>query len=299
MTGDDAMRRDAKRPANLPDPRNLPPLGFLWRFGGWWRWLILALSVGGMCALVELPWMGFAMLGCAAGLLWFFRNPSRASTADTLSVVSPVDGLVDDVAVSDAAPGMQGEALRIGIVTSPLGVHTIRAPVSGTAGETRTLGLGGSTAAPAPGSEIWFCDAAGRPVRLCHFPATVSRGGLIHTGWGNQIQAGVVIGRTGFKSRVEIWLPITSGYSAAVWRESRVWSGVTILAQIHARGIARPFDGVSLETAGTPGKEPGTKAGVQPVSAPDEACDSKSSSKRNSTKLVRSHLVERGETTSR
>ena len=25
---------------------NLPPLGLSWRYGGWWRWLILALILG-------------------------------------------------------------------------------------------------------------------------------------------------------------------------------------------------------------------------------------------------------------
>jgi hypothetical protein len=83
---------------------NLPPLGLLWRCGGWWRWLILALILVGSGAALRHPVIGLSLLACAAGLTWFFRNPSRAVAEDAMSVISPVDGVVDDLAITDGRP---------------------------------------------------------------------------------------------------------------------------------------------------------------------------------------------------
>jgi phosphatidylserine decarboxylase len=114
---------------------NLPLLGLLWCYGGWWRWLILALILVGAGTTLRHPVLGLGLLGCAGGLMWFFRNPSRTVAPDTMSVISPVDGVVGELAITDGSPWMQGEVLRIGIFLSVLDVHATRAPITGTVRE--------------------------------------------------------------------------------------------------------------------------------------------------------------------
>jgi phosphatidylserine decarboxylase len=218
---------------------NLPPLGLLWRYGGWWRWLILALILVGAGATLRHPVLGLGLLGCAAGLTWFFRNPSRTVAPDALSVISPVDGVVDDLAISDGSPWIQGEALRIGIFLSVLDVHATRAPITGTVRETLAVpGAHGNAIFPRIGAtnqrnEIWLSDAAGRALLLRQITGAVARRVVFAPHPGDTVHAGALVGMIRFGSRAELWLPMQSGYVAAVWRGDKVRSGVSILARVH------------------------------------------------------------------
>ena len=232
------------------DAGNLRPLGFLCRFGGWWRWLILTLIVGGGSTTLWRPWIGLILFAGAGGVLWWYRNPVRTIASDARSVVSPVDGWVDDVGITDGAPAIRGEALRIGIVTSPWDVRMVRAPITGTVRETLAAS-GGATR----GSEIWLADAAGSPALFRQIPRVGARCASFACRPADQIHAGAVIGRATINSRVEIWVPTQDGYSATVWRGDRVRSGVSILARIRARVAVRSATGAKErpEPSGRPG----------------------------------------------
>jgi phosphatidylserine decarboxylase len=218
---------------------NLPPLGLLWRYGGWWRWLILTLILVGAGATLQHPVFGLGLLACAAGLAWFFRNPSRTITPDAMSVISPVDGVVDDLAITDGSPWMQGEALRIGIFLSVLNVHATRAPITGIVREALAVpGAHRNALSPRVGAtnqrnEIWLSDAAGRSLLLRQIAGTVARRVVFAPHPGDTVHAGAVVGMICFGSRAELWLPMQSGYVAAVWRSDKVRSGVSVLARIH------------------------------------------------------------------
>ena len=217
---------------------NLPPLGLLWRYGGWWRWLILGLILGGVGTTPRWPLLGLGLLGCAAGLAWFFRNPSRTIASDTTSIISPVDGVVDDLAITDGSPWMQGEALRIGIFLSVLDIHATRAPISGT---VRTIveipGVHRNALSLEAGTtnqrnEIWLSDAAGRSLLLRQIAGAVARRVVFAPQPGDTVRAGAVIGMIRLGSRAEVWLPMQNGYVATVWRGDRVLAGVTVLARV-------------------------------------------------------------------
>jgi len=220
---------------------NLPPLGLLWRYGGWWRWLIFALILGGAGATLHHPLLGLVLLGCAVGLAWFFRNPSRTIAPDAMSVISPVDGVVDDLAITDGSPWMQGEALRIGIFLSVLDVHTTRAPITGTVRETLAVpGTHRNALSPRVGAtnqrnEIWLSDAAGRSLLLRQIAGAVARRVVFAPHPGDTVRAGAVVGMIRFGSRAELWLPIQCGYVASVRRGDRVLSGVSVLARPKVR----------------------------------------------------------------
>ena len=63
-------------------------------------------------------------------LVLIFRDPLRVISASPLGVVSPVDGRVIDVDVSDKGV-LQGEAHRVRIRIDSFGTYTARAPIEG------------------------------------------------------------------------------------------------------------------------------------------------------------------------
>ena len=66
-----------------------------------------------------------------AGVFYLvFRDPRRDITASPLGVVSPVDGVVVDIDLTDKGV-MQGEAHVVRIRIDSLGTYTARAPVEG------------------------------------------------------------------------------------------------------------------------------------------------------------------------
>lgn len=217
---------------------NLPPLGLLWRFGGWWRWLIVALILVGIGATVRQPVLGLSLLVCVAALAWFFRNPSRAIAADPMSVISPVDGVVDDLAITDGSPWIHGEALRIGIFLSVFDVHATRAPITGTVREMlATAGTHRNAMSPEVGTtnqrnEIRLSDPTGRPVILRQIAGAVARRVVFAPQPGDTVHAGAVVGMIRFGSRAELWLPASNGYVATVWHGEKVRSGVSVLARV-------------------------------------------------------------------
>ncbi len=73
------------------DQINLPPFGLLCCYGGCWRWLILALILGGVAALLCHAVCGLGVLGGALALAWFFRSPCRVITPVAGTVLSPVE----------------------------------------------------------------------------------------------------------------------------------------------------------------------------------------------------------------
>jgi phosphatidylserine decarboxylase len=228
------------------DRVNLPPLGLLWSYGGWWRWLLLALVLAGVAVMLRHLVLGLGLLVCAAGLTWFFRNPSRHVAADPASVASPVDGVVDDLAITDGSPLMQGEVLRIGIFLSVLDVHVTRAPITGTVRETLAVpGAHRNATSPRVGAtnqrnEVWLFDAAGRSVLLRQIAGAVARRAVFAPDPGDTVQAGAVVGMIRFGSRAELWLPVEDGYVATVWRGEKVRSGVSVLARIAGGSQPRP-----------------------------------------------------------
>ena len=63
-------------------------------------------------------------------LVLIFRDPLRVISASPLGVVSPVDGRVIDVGVSDKGV-LHGEAHRVRIRIDSFGTYTARAPIEG------------------------------------------------------------------------------------------------------------------------------------------------------------------------
>ncbi len=149
--------------------------------------------------------------------------------------------MVDDLAISDGAPWVYGEALRIGIFLSLLDAHATRAPVTGT---VRTIlespGLHRSALSPDAGAtnqrkEVWISEVGGRSLLLRQIAGAVARRVVFAPRTGDMVRAGALVGMIRFGSRVEVWLPLHTGYVATVWRGDRVQGGVSVLAHLPHR----------------------------------------------------------------
>lgn len=64
-------------------------------------------------------------------VVWFFRNPVRSTTSQSLDVIAPVDGKVVIVEEVDEPEYLKGRCIQVSIFMSPLNVHVNRYPVSG------------------------------------------------------------------------------------------------------------------------------------------------------------------------
>jgi phosphatidylserine decarboxylase len=106
----------------------------------------LALSIA---LLVGAWWYLDVWLTAAAGILLallylVFRDPRRKVPALPLGVVSPVDGRVVSVELTDRGV-LQGEAHIVRVRVNALGTYTARAPVEGKIMDLRSVGDGGVT----------------------------------------------------------------------------------------------------------------------------------------------------------
>src|ERR1700751_3622311 len=87
------------------------------------------LALGAAALFLRWTIAGVILLGLAAFVFYFFRDPERIIPADAGAVVSPADGRV--VVVTDEAnAGRPGK--RISIFLAIWNVHVNRAPASGT-----------------------------------------------------------------------------------------------------------------------------------------------------------------------
>ncbi|MDH3748789.1 MAG: hypothetical protein OER97_11340 [Gammaproteobacteria bacterium] len=77
----------------------------------------------------ELPWF-IAAIALMVLLFMIFKDPRRRIPAVPLGVVSPIDGRVVDIGVTDKAV-LHGEALRVVLSINSLGTYTARCPVEG------------------------------------------------------------------------------------------------------------------------------------------------------------------------
>ena len=82
----------------------------------------------------------FAVAAASLFIILFlvFRDPRRAVPASPLGVVSPVDGRVVDVGLTDKGV-LHGEAHRVRLAIDSLGTYSARAPVEGKIMDLRSV----------------------------------------------------------------------------------------------------------------------------------------------------------------
>jgi phosphatidylserine decarboxylase len=179
---------------------------------------------------------GWALVGVAATVVAFFRDPTRSCPQDPSVVYAASDGYVtavDHDVEDEALPG--GRGTRITVFLSLTDVHVNRAPLPGRLVTSEQLGDG---FAPA----LFKGAADNRRNRLvfegAHGPFVVVQvaGALARTitNWarpGDVVTSGQRLGVIHFGSRTDVLLPSGSA-EVLVSRGTRVHGGVTALARL-------------------------------------------------------------------
>ncbi|PSQ16176.1 phosphatidylserine decarboxylase family protein [Halobacteriales archaeon QS_8_69_26] len=156
------------------------------------------LFLSGIPAAFVSPFVGGPLMLGSLGVLYFYRDPSRATPAS--GIVAPSDGTV-------ASVGWEDDRIRLGIYLGVRDVHVIRAPFGG---RIRAVDResGGHWPAPLARSEhneavhVRF-DGAEVTMRVGWFARRITP----YVAGGQRVRRGARLGHIAFGSRTEVLLP--------------------------------------------------------------------------------------------
>lgn len=200
--------------------------------GVWLAALILQKSSNG--------WMSKLFFGLASAalgtVLYFFRDPDRATSLPEDVVLSPADGEIVDIKRERESRYLNRDTVRISIFLSLLDVHVQRNPVSG-----RVTMIdhqpGQFVEAFRPEASdvneyiamVIDNERAG-PVLVKQIAGIMARRCVNHETVGHYVRVGDRFGMIRFGSRVDLYLPADAAPLAAIG--DQVFAGVTPLATI-------------------------------------------------------------------
>ena len=194
------------------------------------------------------------LLGLAALIFYFFRDPERVIPGDPGAVVSPADGRV--VVVTDETHA-ERPGTRISIFLAIWNVHVNRSPAQGTIASLQYC-PGKFLAAMREGASaeneqnvISLSTAAGEMI-FKQIAGVIARRVVCWKEPGDRVERGERIGLVRFGSRVDLWVPREAQLLVAVGHSVKGGSSVVArwpaLAQVHIHGSGTSQE--NLETAG-------------------------------------------------
>ncbi|MCC6420817.1 MAG: phosphatidylserine decarboxylase family protein [Gemmataceae bacterium] len=168
-------------------------------------------------------------------VLWFFRDPERATPADPDALISPADGTVTHVGEVEDSTFPGGRAFRISIFLSIFNVHVNRIPRAG-----RVVGLGYIPGAfldarnpesAVRNEQLWIDleEPTGRLVRVKQISGAIARRIVCWLKRGEEVRSGERLGMIKFGSRTEVLVPPSEKLQALVKVGDKVKGGSTIL----------------------------------------------------------------------
>jgi len=184
---------------------------------------VLLLAAGAV--LFVAPVVAAVFVACAAGTLFFHRDPDRSPAGE--GMVAPADGRVSVLRE-------ESDRVRLGIFMNVWDVHVNRAPVAGT---VESVEHEPGTHRPAFSKESDRNERVRIDLETPHGPATITliAGAFarrIHpyVSVGDRLERGERIGHISFGSRVDVTLPPAIDREAiAVERGDRVRAGETVV----------------------------------------------------------------------
>jgi len=163
-------------------------------------------------------------------LAWFllvFRDPLRAIPAVPLGVVSPVDGTVVEVSLTDSG-ALNREAHKIFIRVDSLGTYTARCPVEGKIMDFR--GAVPESAALGKISGLWVQTDEAEDVVLQFHGHRFGFAPLAFLGYGERVGQGQRCAYLRLSRLAEVQLPING--RVLVTEGQKVSAGVDMLAKL-------------------------------------------------------------------
>lgn len=195
----------------------------------------LAVTILGGGIWSPLGWIGFIFTAlCAA----FFRDPDRLTPDNDKLIISPADGLVQQITKAQL-PAELGltkteQRIRISIFLNVLDVHINRIPISGKVEKIKYVHGKFFHAALDKASKhnernfILIKTKAGKDIICTQIAGLVARRIVCHIKSGQNVLAGERYGLIKFGSRVDVYLP--KGETPKVCVGQRVVGGETVLS---------------------------------------------------------------------
>ncbi|MBI4879095.1 MAG: phosphatidylserine decarboxylase family protein [Planctomycetes bacterium] len=180
-------------------------------------------------------WAGLPLCALALFVLWFFRDPERSIPADAGLLVSPADGVVQNVLDVEEPLYLAGRGTRVGVFLSVLDVHVNRAPAAGVVEMVRYTPGRFRDARDARSSAENECNAVGirlddgQRILFRQVAGLIARRLVLAVREGDRVERGQRIGMMKFGSYAEVIVPAGSGFHPAASLKEKVKAGETVL----------------------------------------------------------------------
>jgi phosphatidylserine decarboxylase len=200
-----------------------------------WPFVLVGLVLTIAAAVVAGTAYGLLLAGLTAFLLFFFRDPDRASTAPESAVLAPADGRVI-VAGAPTAQAFPASAWhQISIFLSPLDVHVNRMPVGGRVTKVeyhagRFLPAYRPDAGDLNEYTEVIIDHGGQPIVVRQIVGILARRIVCRVKEGDVVKAGDRFGVMKFGSRMDVFIPKCGTLHVKVG--DTAVGGVTVMATL-------------------------------------------------------------------
>ena len=199
-------------------------------------------------ALLALLWPPLGWLGLVATgwCLYFFRDPPRVTPTRDGLVVSPADGVVQDIVVAPPPPELgldEASLTRVSVFLNVFDVHVNRVPADGVVeraerrpGSFLNAGLEAASERNERASTLLRLPD-GRAIAFAQIAGLVARRIICELQPGQTVVAGERFGLIRFGSRADLYLP--DGVAPLVAAGQRAVAGETVIADLRAEEPAR------------------------------------------------------------
>lgn len=197
-------------------------------------YLTIAFSAAVTVLLAFVSWPCAALAAfLTAFVLWFFRDPDRATPEEDDAFFSPADGKV--VEISAAEHPFTGESIRVGIFMNVFSVHVNRAPCTGRVDYLEYIPGKKIAAFASKASEVNERNLVGLstphgPVLMVQIAGLLARRIVCRLNRGEVLERGERYGMIKLGSRVDVYLPKEVKLKAELG--DRVKAGVSCLGVI-------------------------------------------------------------------
>ncbi|MDH3576850.1 MAG: hypothetical protein OEO71_03395 [Gammaproteobacteria bacterium] len=189
--------------------------------------IVLVVAVGVALVRYSDPW--FALMPAILVVLLFllFRDPIREVPSVALGVMSPADGTVVAVEITEKCV-VQGEAHLVRIRVNSLGTYTARSPVEGKVMDLQSAAEGIGPDCPA--NALWVQTDEGENVVLQFLGYRFGLAPRSFIGYGERIGQGHRCAYLRLAQYADIYIPITS--KVLVKPGQRVVAGEDLIAAL-------------------------------------------------------------------
>ncbi len=207
-----------------------------------WRFIAIALAAALLAFWLRFvpDFLGWLLLGVAAWIAYFFRDPQRTTPLREGLVIAPADGVVSSI--RSAPPpreldlGDDEARVCVSIFMNVFDVHINRAPVDGRITAIAYIPGKFINAELDKASEdnerqafsIEMAD--GRRIGMVQIAGLVARRIVGFVQQGEEVMAGQRVGLIRFGSRVDVWLP--PGVRPCILEGQRAVAGETVIADM-------------------------------------------------------------------